>query len=463
MLEKSMDCSKTRKSAQGTRRSNSNTHDTQLMRFAAARTPMRAATARNGRVCRAQSTRSSSSRAWRRTTTTRGAAPRQQGIARGRSTDADLDDLLAFEPPPPPRKAKRKAKRAPEDAPKPSAREGRQHCCYGCGAGLQTKQPQAAGFVAPETFSTKAKHGHLGQVLCTRCRMLCNGKLVPGIADPALASSPDGLGLEGGPREALLTPADLRRQLLALRNRKQLVLHVVDLTDVQGTFLRQIRDVAAGNPIAIIATKFDLLPRPPPSPQEEAYSWRTPQGPVRRRPPQPHAGAVLSWLLDYLASTGVKPISTILVSSKTGFGIGRAAKLVQTQRRGRDVLVLGAANAGKSAFVTRLLGAMGDPAGRGGAGVDPAAAAALRHAPVAAAMPGTTLGVIALKAFQGGGRLLDTPGLHLDHRCESSRMRACARACVCDRISLSLSHTHTHTHTHNLSDASPFLSLRFGC
>ncbi len=43
-------------------------------------------------------------------------------------------------------------------------------------------------------------------------------------------------------------------------------------------------------------------------------------------------------------------------------------------------------------------------------------AARIRHKPVASEMPGTTLGVIPLRAFESGGALHDTPGLHLDHR-----------------------------------------------
>ncbi|OMO98149.1 RecF/RecN/SMC [Corchorus olitorius] len=47
---------------------------------------------------------------------------------------------------------------------------------------------------------------------------------------------------------------------------------------------------------------------------------------------------------------------------------------------------------------------------------DPAAAAAQKYKPIQSAVPGTTLGPIQINAFLGGGKLYDTPGVHLHHR-----------------------------------------------
>ncbi len=62
-------------------------------------------------------------------------------------------------------------------------------------------------------------------------------------------------------RQSLITPEQLRAQLAATRDKRALILHLVDLTDIQGTFLRQIRDLVAKNPILIVGTKMDLLPK----------------------------------------------------------------------------------------------------------------------------------------------------------------------------------------------------------
>lgn len=76
------------------------------------------------------------------------------------------------------------------------------------------------------------------------------------------------------------------------------------------------------------------------------------------------------------------------------------------------MLVVGAANVGKSAFVKALLN---DMSSMKSANYD-IGAAQIRHKPVESGMPGTTLGIIPLKAFGSGGVLHDTPGLHLEHR-----------------------------------------------
>ncbi|GAB2265444.1 hypothetical protein Dimus_000499 [Dionaea muscipula] len=67
----------------------------------------------------------------------------------------------------------------------------------------------------------------------------------------------------------------------------------------------------------------------------------------------------------------------------------------------------GSANVGKSAFINALLTMMAQK--------DPVAAAAQRYKPIQSAVPGTTLGPIQIEAFLGG-KLYDTPGLHLHHR-----------------------------------------------
>ena len=131
-------------------------------------------------------------------------------------TDQEIEDLLVFQEPP------------------PEKLEGE---CYGCGAPLQCSSEKAAGFVKRETYETKRRHKQLGQVLCSRCHLLCNGKMVPGVEDVgtrlARTSSGEGMDDENQPSGDLVTPEELRGKLVAMRNRKSLVLHLVDLTYLQ--------------------------------------------------------------------------------------------------------------------------------------------------------------------------------------------------------------------------------------
>lgn len=83
-------------------------------------------------------------------------------------------------------------------------------------------------------------------------------------------------------------------------------------------------------------------------------------------------------------------------------GVPFVASKIAKERKGRDVYVIGAANVGKSAFVRAMLREMSRLEGMN---YDPAAQGNGRYLPVESAMPGTTLGIIPLRAFKSGGCL----------------------------------------------------------
>lgn len=300
--------------------------------------------------------------------------------------------------------------------------------CYGCGASLQTYIPSGAGYVKPDKYETKARHRQLKQVLCERCSGLCNGAMIPAVEDFAQKQQllleskrlmelrqqqeaevgeeglrrPEGPGGNGGgadagggpPREQLLgkllvSPEELREKLMEVRGVKAVVVLLVDLLDVSGTLMGKVRDMVGGNPIVLVGTKMDLLP----------------QGAAPKE--------VSQWLVDLAAAKRLNVTSCHLVSSHTGDGVEVATSKICRERKGRDVFVVGAANVGKSAFVRAMLREMSRFEG---ANFDAAAMANSRYLPVESAMPGTTLGLIPLQAFESGGTLYDTPGVHLHHR-----------------------------------------------
>jgi nitric-oxide synthase, plant len=90
-----------------------------------------------------------------------------------------------------------------------------------------------------------------------------------------------------------------------------------------------------------------------------------------------------------------------------GTNFDRAVASILTQRAGRDVFIVGAANVGKSAFVRRMLKEMSNMSSRH---FDMMASNASKQMPTESAMPGTTLGRVELAAFTSGGQLFDTPG-----------------------------------------------------
>ena len=250
--------------------------------------------------------------------------------------------------------------------------------CYGCGVALQTDFPSVSGYVPPAEYATKAHHRQLdGMMLCARCSDLSHGRMVNAVAG------------QGGARlqTGLITPAQLREQLCAIREKKALVVKVVDATDFHGSFLNRVRDVVGGNPILLVLTKVDLLPK------------------------DTDLASLEDWVYHEVVTIRRLTLAGVAcVSSRKNVGVKKAVGAMFAERKGRDVYVLGAANVGKSTFIRAALKAMRE---EGNFGV-PA-----KRLPTASAMPGTTLGVIPLRAFEGKGVLYDTPGVFLHHRLNS--------------------------------------------
>ena len=250
--------------------------------------------------------------------------------------------------------------------------------CYGCGVALQTERADVSGYVDPDEYETKRVHKQLfGMMLCARCGDLSNGAMVNAVAG------------QGGARmsQGLLTPSQLREQLTHIRDKKVLVVKVVDVTDFHGSFLNRVRDVVGANPILLVLTKCDLLPNG--TDLALLKEWARREVEVKRR----------------LTLAGIE-----CVSGRKGDGVDKSVTAMFAERKGRDVYVIGSANVGKSTFIRAALKSMRE---LGNFGV-PA-----KRLPTASAMPGTTLGIIPLRAFEGRGVLYDTPGVFLHHRMNS--------------------------------------------
>ncbi|XP_057482305.1 putative nitric oxide synthase isoform X2 [Actinidia eriantha] len=246
--------------------------------------------------------------------------------------------------------------------------------CYGCGAPLQIVESDAPGYVDPDIYELKKKHRQLRTVLCGRCRLLSHGHMITAVGGHG--------GYSGG--KQFVSAEELREKLSHLRHEKALIVKLVDIVDFNGSFLARVRDLAGANPIILVVTKIDLLPK----------------------------GTDLNCVGDWVVETTVKKklnvLSVHLTSSKSLVGIAGIVSEIQREKKGRDVYILGSANVGKSAFINALLKMLSYK--------DPVAAAARKYKPIQSAVPGTTLGPIQIDAFLGGGKLYDTPGVHLHHR-----------------------------------------------
>ena len=69
----------------------------------------------------------------------------------------------------------------------------------------------------------------------------------------------------------LLSPEELKEQLRSVRDKKVLVILLADLLDLPGSLLNSIRPLIGMNPIVLIGTKADLLPKHTPLPEVKAW------------------------------------------------------------------------------------------------------------------------------------------------------------------------------------------------
>ncbi|XP_057544363.1 putative nitric oxide synthase [Amaranthus tricolor] len=247
-------------------------------------------------------------------------------------------------------------------------------CCYGCGAPLQTLEVDGPGYVDPDTYELKKKHRQLKTILCGRCRLLSHGHMITAVGGHG--------GYAGG--KQFVTAEELRDKLSHLRHEKALIVKLVDIVDFNGSFLSRVRDLAGANPIILVVTKIDLLPK------------------------GTDLNCIGDWIVEATTKKKLNVLSVHMTSSKSLVGIAGVVAEIQQEKKGRDVYILGSANVGKSAFINAMLMMMGEK--------DPVAAAAQKYKPIQSAVPGTTLGPIPIDAFFGGGKLYDTPGVHLHHR-----------------------------------------------
>ncbi|KNA17820.1 hypothetical protein SOVF_076400 [Spinacia oleracea] len=247
-------------------------------------------------------------------------------------------------------------------------------CCYGCGAPLQIQEVDAPGFVDPDTYELKKKHRQLKTVICGRCRLLSHGHMITAVGGHG--------GYAGG--KQFVTAEELRDKLSHLRHEKALIVKLVDIVDFNGSFLSRVRDLIGANPIILVVTKIDLLPK------------------------GTDMNCVGDWIVEATTKKKLNVLSVHLTSAKSLVGIAGVVAEIQEEKKGRDVYIMGTANVGKSAFINSLLMMMGEK--------DPVAAAAQKYKPIQSAVPGTTLGPIPIDAFFSGGKLYDTPGVHLHHR-----------------------------------------------
>lgn len=215
--------------------------------------------------------------------------------------------------------------------------------CIGCGVKLQTEQPNKAGFVPPSALNKEA-------VKCKRCFKITHYN-------------------EMAPVE--MTDDDFLRTLHRIGETDGLIVNLIDLFDVNGSWISGLPRFVNNNPILLVANKIDLFPK------------------------SINLNRVRNWLQQQAKEAGIKPIHIEFISAEKGTGIDRVMAAIEDLREGRDVYVVGVTNVGKSTFINQMLKRFQ---------VDE------KELLTTSRFPGTTLDLVEIP-LQEGERLFDTPGI----------------------------------------------------
>jgi len=228
-------------------------------------------------------------------------------------------------------------------------------------------------------------------VICQRCHRLRNY----GVVDQGLRP--------GWSQHDSLNPKFFDQLLKQVRDKRCVVVTLIDAFDFHGSILPDLATVVGRNPLFVAVNKVDLLP--------SDYQ------PVR----------VKQWVLDecrdFAGLERLRIHDVHLVSAKTGQGVANLMDEARelARQRGCNIYVVGAANVGKSSLLNKLSDADGGQSFGGGAtrkgkkkGLGQFGKKK-KQGITTSALPGTTLNFLRMEVGDGVA-LFDTPGLILSHQ-----------------------------------------------
>ncbi|GBF10098.1 ribosome biogenesis GTPase YqeH [Tepidibacillus sp. HK-1] len=215
--------------------------------------------------------------------------------------------------------------------------------CEGCGVALQTEDSKKAGYIPTSTLNKE----HL---ICQRCFRIKHYNEVQPIQ---------------------IDEDEFLQILHNISNTKSLVIQIVDLFDIDGTFIQGLPRFIGHNPFIMVANKIDLFPK------------------------STNRDKVKIWLKQYAREHGLSPEEIFLISAEHNLGILEVVDFIQSYRKDQDVFVVGATNVGKSSFINRVIHEL-----QGETQVEL----------TTSRFPGTTLNEIRLP-LEDGHYLIDTPGV----------------------------------------------------
>lgn len=214
--------------------------------------------------------------------------------------------------------------------------------CDGCGVQLQTEKEDELGYIPKSAL--KREH-----VLCKRCFQLRHYNKNVTVD---------------------LSSADFLKMVSSIHDKDGIVVHIIDVFDVDGTLLKNLRRIVGNKKIFLVANKVDLLPK------------------------STNHQKLKHWLYRLIKAEHLEVEDIYLISSKSGLGINDLSMALETARKQKDIYVVGVTNVGKSTFMNQLI----------------QRSTHLKEAITTSYFPGTTLDFIHI-ALDQHSAMIDTPGI----------------------------------------------------
>ncbi|GAA0432119.1 ribosome biogenesis GTPase YqeH [Agaribacter marinus] len=214
--------------------------------------------------------------------------------------------------------------------------------CQGCGAEIQTTDKNQPGYTPQSSLEKE-------DILCQRCFRLKHYNEIQDVA---------------------MTDNDFLSMVSTIRETDGLIVHVIDIFDVDGSLINSLPRIVGDNPIILVGNKMDLLPKS-----------------VNKR-------KLMQWLRSQAKENGIRIKDVFLISSTKGHGMEELTNQIEAYRQNKDVYIVGTTNVGKSTFINRLI----------------KQSTGYSEVITTSYFPGTTLGFIKIP-LDDHSTLIDTPGI----------------------------------------------------
>src|SRR5699024_3774128 len=163
---------------------------------------------------------------------------------------------------------------------------------------------------------------------------------------------------------------DYLKMIHQIHQKTGLIVHVVELFDLNGTLLNSLKRIAGDNPVLIVANKLDLLPK------------------------STNHRKLEQWIRSTVNGLGIHVKDVCLLSATRELGFENLKQKLEQHRNNEDVNIIGTTNVGKSTIINRLIKqSTGD-----------------KDVITTSYFPGTTLGFIEIPLDEEHV-LVDTPGI----------------------------------------------------